>query len=39
MKVHQLVAKASKCTFGSKQVEYLGHIITENRVSADPKNI
>jgi len=29
LKVHHLYAKASKCTFGSLEVDYLGHVISE----------
>ncbi|KAJ7961634.1 Ty3/gypsy retrotransposon protein [Quillaja saponaria] len=34
-----LFAKISKCTFGSLQIDYLGHSITAAGVSADPKKI
>jgi hypothetical protein len=33
------VAKASKCFFYSKQVEYLGHIISKQGVAIDPHKI
>lgn len=36
---HQLYAKKSKCSFAVKQVEYLGHIISMNRVGMDPQRI
>ncbi|XP_026451486.1 uncharacterized protein LOC113351767 [Papaver somniferum] len=36
---HSLFAKLSKCSFGQTQIEYLGHIITGNGVSADPRKI
>ncbi|XP_019267396.1 PREDICTED: uncharacterized protein LOC109244715 [Nicotiana attenuata] len=39
MKQHQLYAKMSKCAFGVAKVEYLGHFISAEGVSTDPKKI
>lgn len=36
---HQLFAKASKCTFGQDKVEYLGHILSDQCVEADPNKL
>lgn len=36
---HEFFIKPSKCAFGQKEVEYLGHIITCEGVRVDPKKI
>jgi hypothetical protein len=36
---HQLVAKESKGVFGTKQMEYLGHVITKEGVATDPQKV
>jgi hypothetical protein len=39
LKEKQLYAKLSKCFFGVKEVEYLGHIVSHGGVKVDPNNI
>ena len=39
LKKHQLYAKRSKCSFAQIEVEYIGHIISDQRVMADPKKV
>ena len=39
LRQHSLFAKASKCSFGDNQVEYLRHIISVQGVSTDPKKV
>ncbi|KAG8501067.1 hypothetical protein CXB51_003130 [Gossypium anomalum] len=34
-----LVAKTSKCVFGQKKVEYLGHLVTREGLAVDPQKI
>lgn len=39
LRENQLLAKASKCSFGQTQIKYLGHIISDKGVQADPAKI
>jgi hypothetical protein len=39
LKEQQLYAKPSKCLFGVKEVEYLGHIVSHEGVKVDPNKI
>jgi hypothetical protein len=39
LKTHQLYAKMSKCSFGKQEVEYLGHLISENGVQTYPTKV
>jgi hypothetical protein len=39
LKEQQLYAKPSKCFFGVKEVDYLGHIVSHEGVKVDPNNI
>jgi hypothetical protein len=39
LKKQQLYAKPSKCFFGVKEVEYLGHIVSHENFKANPNNI
>jgi hypothetical protein len=36
---HQLFLKQFKCAFGALEVEYLGHLVGNDGVRVDPKNI
>nr|GFB68253.1 gypsy/Ty3 retroelement polyprotein [Tanacetum cinerariifolium] len=39
MRAHTLYAKQSKCIFLAPQVEYLGHVLSAQRVATDPSKI
>jgi hypothetical protein len=39
LRLHQLKAKLSKCTFAVPSVEYLGHVLSGNGVATDPSKI
>lgn len=36
---HQLFPRRSKCSFAQTQIDYLGHVITQNGVGVDPQKI
>ena len=38
-KEQELYAKPSKCLFGIKEVDYLGHIVSHEGVKVDPNKI
>ncbi|XP_071939043.1 uncharacterized protein [Coffea arabica] len=39
LRTHSLYAKMSKCSFGQDKIEYLGHIVIVEGVSADPAKV
>jgi hypothetical protein len=39
LRAHKLYAKKSKCEFSTSRVEYLGHIVSDKGIEADPAKI
>ena len=39
LREHQLYAKLSKCEFWLDKVEFLGHVITKDGISVNPKKV
>lgn len=39
LQAHQLYAKSSKCIFNVKEIYYLGHLISNQGVRADPSKL
>ena len=39
LREHHLYAKFSKCDFFKEQIQYLGHVISTEGISVDPKKI
>jgi hypothetical protein len=39
LREHKFYCKRSKCQFGSKQVEYFGHLLTPQGIMVDPRKV
>ena len=39
LRQHQFCVKASKCAFGQQELEYLGHIVTNQGVKVDGSKV
>jgi hypothetical protein len=39
LREHHLYSKLRKCSFYQRKINYLGHIISEDRMAVDPKKI
>lgn len=39
LREHKLYAKFSKCEFWSRQIQFLGHVISSEGIAVDPKKI
>ena len=39
LREHQIFVKFSKCDFFKDKIQYLGHVVTKEGISVDPKKI
>ena len=39
LREHQLYAKLEKCKFFKTKIQYLGHVISKERIVVDPKKV
>ena len=39
LREHQLYAKFDKCKFWLEEVTFLGHVVTQERISVDPEKV
>ncbi|CAA7043813.1 unnamed protein product [Microthlaspi erraticum] len=39
LREHQLYVKLSKCSFWQREISFLGHVVSDKRVSVDPEKI
>ena len=39
LREHKLYAKENKCEFAKSQVEFLGHVVSDQGIKVDPKKV
>ena len=39
LREHKLLAQASKCEFGTSQVDFLGHVVSDTGIAVDPSKV